>query len=311
MGFYDREYYRDDDGGRWEDWLTGRVTVGLIAVTGAIYVLQLLTRHSGSGGDELFRIGGLSASRVMSGEVWRLFTASFLHDPGNIFPILLNMVLLYLFGFPVEGARGSKEFLGFYLVAATVSQIGYFAAQVAGLAGVGVSGSSGALYASLVLFLCLFPRTQLPIVPLPLWPLVAVFLALDALSLLAQVKTPSTGNPALDLSGAAFGLAYYRFDWRVTNWLPSFRGRFARRSRPAKPSLRVVPREYDEQDTPEPQPVAAAAGKGGQGGVDEQLEAKLDNVLEKVARLGKGSLTPEENQILLRASEIYKRRRGS
>jgi hypothetical protein len=43
--------------------------------------------------------------------------------------------------------------------------------------------------------------------------------------------------------------------------------------------------------------------------VDEQLEAKLDAVLEKVARFGKQSLTDSENQILMRASEIYKRKR--
>jgi hypothetical protein len=43
--------------------------------------------------------------------------------------------------------------------------------------------------------------------------------------------------------------------------------------------------------------------------IDEQLEAKLDAVLEKVARTGKESLSEPERQILLRASEIYKRRR--
>jgi hypothetical protein len=42
---------------------------------------------------------------------------------------------------------------------------------------------------------------------------------------------------------------------------------------------------------------------------DEQLEAKLDAVLEKVARSGQASLSEPERQILLRASEIYKRRR--
>ena len=44
--------------------------------------------------------------------------------------------------------------------------------------------------------------------------------------------------------------------------------------------------------------------------VDEQLEAKLDAVLEKVARSGQASLTDTERQILLRASEVYKRRRS-
>jgi hypothetical protein len=39
------------------------------------------------------------------------------------------------------------------------------------------------------------------------------------------------------------------------------------------------------------------------------MEAKVDAVLEKVARFGKDSLTDGERQLLLRASEVYKRRR--
>ena len=45
------------------------------------------------------------------------------------------------------------------------------------------------------------------------------------------------------------------------------------------------------------------------GDMDEQLEAKLDAVLEKVARFGQDSLTESERQILQRASDMYKRRR--
>jgi hypothetical protein len=71
------------------------------------------------------------------------------------------------------------------------------------------------------------------------------------------------------------------------------------------------------QEKPEPEPAAAVtsggigAGKSVAGGsaVDEHLEAKLDQVLEKVARSGKESLTEDEREVLLKASEIYKKRR--
>jgi hypothetical protein len=43
--------------------------------------------------------------------------------------------------------------------------------------------------------------------------------------------------------------------------------------------------------------------------LDEQLEAKMDAVLQKVQDNGIDSLTPTERQILLQASEAYKRRR--
>ena len=44
--------------------------------------------------------------------------------------------------------------------------------------------------------------------------------------------------------------------------------------------------------------------------VDEQLEAKLDRVLDKVAKSGTDSLSADERSVLLKASEVYKRRRG-
>ena len=47
----------------------------------------------------------------------------------------------------------------------------------------------------------------------------------------------------------------------------------------------------------------------GPNDVDEHLEAKVDAVLEKMGRNGKESLTTAERDILLRASEIYRKKR--
>ena len=43
--------------------------------------------------------------------------------------------------------------------------------------------------------------------------------------------------------------------------------------------------------------------------MDEHLEAKLDEVLEKVKTHGQQSLTDEERAVLFRASAIYRKRR--
>ena len=61
--------------------------------------------------------------------------------------------------------------------------------------------------------------------------------------------------------------------------------------------------QADDRQDREPAPVAAGRP------VDEYLEAKLDQVLEKVSQHGQQSLTAEEREILFRASEIYRRRR--
>jgi Family of unknown function (DUF6576) len=56
------------------------------------------------------------------------------------------------------------------------------------------------------------------------------------------------------------------------------------------------------------QPVHASAPPASDA--DEHLEAKLDRVLEKVASQGQNSLTEGERQVLMRASEIYRKRRN-
>ena len=45
--------------------------------------------------------------------------------------------------------------------------------------------------------------------------------------------------------------------------------------------------------------------------MDEHLEAKLDEVLEKVKKYSQESLSEEERAVLFRASEIYRKRRKS
>ena len=82
----------------------------------------------------------------------------------------------------------------------------------------------------------------------------------------------------------------------------------------ARPRLRVAPPPEDEQEQ-EPEPVGApvqsqqAQARPTAGAADEQLEAKLDAVLEKVSKHGQDSLTAEEREILVKASELYKKRR--
>ena len=48
----------------------------------------------------------------------RLLSYAFLHDPGDIFHILFNMLFLWWFGSDVEDLYGPREFLSFYLTAA-------------------------------------------------------------------------------------------------------------------------------------------------------------------------------------------------
>src|SRR6185437_13627154 len=95
-----------------------------------------------------------------------------------------------------------------------------------------------------------------------------------------------------------FGYVYYRRNWRLINWIPELR---AWRRRLFRPRLRV----YREEEVRAPVGVPAATAPA----EDEQLEAKMDAILEKISRVGKENLTESERELLLRASEAIRRRR--
>lgn len=316
MGIYDRDYYRREGPG-FLDSLTrrGQVCKWLIGINAAVFLLEFLTRYQspvgwGEYGPEAFRWHypiidwfALDVRAVMQGQVWRLLTYAFLHEPMSIWHITFNMLFLWWFGADVEDIYGPREFLCFYLVAAFLGglafQLGWmFNLNMSPRAGMLCIGASGAVTAVLVVCACHYPTRIIylfMILPVPIW----LFVALEVLSdLFGFLGGGGQTAYTVHLAGAAFGFFYHYCNWRVANWLPSFA--FLQRQR-GRPNLRV----YRNDDPPTPVPVAAPPDAN----VDEQLEAQLDAVLEKVARSGQNSLTESEKQILMRASEIYRRRR--
>jgi membrane associated rhomboid family serine protease len=328
MGIYDREYYRREGPSFLDSFqLRGQVCKWLIVLNILIFAIQLLTRRGWppNGGLLLFYEPGpftnaliLNTDAVLQGQVWRLLTYAFLHDPGVgfapgqwYFHIIFNMWFLWMFGSEMEELYGPREFLGFYLVSALVGGLAFL--------GVGATtgqklclGASGAVTAVMVLYALHFPRRNLLlffVLPMPVWIFVAFQVVQDTFLFMGDMQPlmfpgaePLKSRVAVSvhLGGALFALLYHQFHWRLTGFWPRLRAWKAQRSRPR---LRVFREE--EERTPEQVPAGPAAHD-----VDEQLEAKLDAVLEKVARSGQASLTESERQILLRASEIYKRRRS-
>jgi membrane associated rhomboid family serine protease len=304
MGIHDRDYYRDDS----PSWTWGRwgVTVWLIVITAAVFLLQMIGRDvSGAArGDPITDFGVCDKDRILRGEVWRLITPVFLH--AGLWHLAFNMLVLYWAGSRMEERYGSREFLLFYLTAGVLGNVAYVASQVAGITPPAVAlGASGAVTAVFVLFACYHPHQTVLfmfIIPMPVWLLVILYVAFDALGFLSG--RGGIGYAA-HLGGAAFGFAYYWFGWRVAALIPGGRGRSRVR---AGPRLRVLPPEPDEEPDDDRQPVAAAIETPRPGG-DEPFETKVDRVLEKVSQYGQESLTPEEREILFRASEVYKKRR--
>src|SRR5262249_35661881 len=145
MGIYDREYYRREVSSFLDSFqLRGQVCKWLIVLNVLIFGIQLLTRQRfpPEGPIVLFYGPGsftealmLNTDAVLNGQVWRLITYAFLHDPGvGLAPghfylhIIFNVWFLWLFGSEMEELYGSREFLAFYLAAALAGGLAFQAA---------------------------------------------------------------------------------------------------------------------------------------------------------------------------------------
>jgi membrane associated rhomboid family serine protease len=316
MGIYDREYYRHERSGFFGA-LSGRGSVckWLIGANVVVFLIQMMTQRAVD-----VRIGGvalaaldlgpftnallLDIDAVLQGQVWRLLTYAFLHDPDSLWHIVLNMWFLWMFGPDLEDLYGPREFLTFYLAAAVVAGMGFVLLHMAGVPGTRCLGASGAVCAVLVLCALHFPnRTILLffVIPVPIWLFLFIMLVPDAYAFIRALRhrlDPGNAAVTVHLTGALFAFLYYKRQWRLLNLVTELRTWQRQR---ARPRLRV----YREE--PPDEPVTVTVTK--RSDVDEHLEAKVDAVLEKVAKYGQESLSESERQILLRASEVYKRRR--
>jgi len=316
MGIYDREYYRKEGPSYLEALIPqGRVCKWLIGINILMFVLQLISKPTPQdfralepqdrvvhvrdlGWGPVSDFLDLDTTKVLQGQVWRLLTYAFLHSPDGWMHIFFNMLFLWWFGSAIEELYGSKEFLAFYLVAAV---IGGLAFQMQALIQGGPMysvGASGAVTAVLVLYACHFPHASILLfffIPVPIWLFVVFQVGQDAFQLLGRTATSTA--VAVHLGGAAFAALYFFYRWRITTWWPNLKmKRWAR----ANPKLRVY---HPEEE------MAVPVASGSALEVDEHLDAKLDAVLEKLSRHGRESLTDKERDILLRASEIYKKKR--
>lgn len=299
MGIYDRDYYREGSGSLFGDWPRPGVTVWLIVVTGLAFVGQIGSGHVWD--NPLVALAACDPRAVQNGQLWRLLTALFLH--ADLVQLLCNLLVLYWAGRRFEETYGRTEILAYYLLAGGLGMLGYTLVVMLGLAAPRVvMGASGAVTALLAYWACRNPRETVLLfflVPVPLAAVVGLYILFD---LWGAVRT-GRGTAVSLIHGFAvvFATVYYFSGIRL--------GRLGSRFRPApsvRPSLRVVPPSVPDDDPPtstEPTPPGRLSPEPG-------FEERIDQILAKVSRQGQDSLTPEERAMLVRASEMYRRRRG-
>lgn len=304
MGIYDREYYRGETHG--SGWLNGLApaTKAIILINVIVFFLQPALETYG-----LWDYFVASSDGIFGhGYLWQLLTATFMHE--GVYHLLWNMVFLWFVGREMESFYGTRDFVALYLCAAVLSTLGWAAIDtLLGHHGSSMLGASGAIMAVVVVYAMYYPHREILlffVLPVQMWLLVVIYLAHDAYQLLAQ---PSSGIAvASHLSGAAYGYLFKHFDlrWSRLSW-----------RRVTRPRLRLITPEPREKPTtrstgPTWSPNPATTLKPSTTAVlpEEQLDARLDEVLAKIAREGRGGLTEEENRVLQEASRRARNRRS-
>jgi membrane associated rhomboid family serine protease len=304
MGIYDREYYRGETRG--SGWLSGVAPAckTIILINVVVFFLQrYLESHN-----LLVYLVASSRGIFREAQVWQLLTATFIH--ADMFHILWNMVFLWMVGREMESFYGTRDFVALYVSAAVISTLGWALIDAYSGHHSLMVGASGAIMSVVVLYALYYPHREILlffILPVEMWLLVLIYLAQDAWLLLNDQKSGKVAVAA-HLTGAAYGYLYKHFDlrWSRLSW-----------RRVSRPRLRVVspePRDKPASRPPGPtwSPNPATAPKPSTTAVlpEEQLDAKLDEVLAKIAREGRSGLSEEENRVLQEASRRARNRRS-
>ncbi len=268
MGLRDRDYMRRAPEGAWSatSW-TARIVVVLVVAWLAERGLDAF------GGVDAARWLALSRDALLHGRVWTLVTYAVVHQ--GIQHLVWNCFGIWVFGGLAEGLLPPREYARMAVWSAVAAGVGHLAAgPVFGGVAPSVVGASGVLMAFVVFAALRQPRFPIGLfllpVSVPLWLLAVLYVAGD----LWGVGVPRDGIAhGAHLGGAAYGvLVHFAGVWPR---LPTFgRRRAAQRAAPS--------------DAPHAE------------------RARVDALLEKIARDGIGALSAEERRFLETASKRYR-----
>ena len=222
---------------------------------------------------------------------WRLLSYGFCHSTTNFMHILFNMFVLWMFGRLIEPIYGSLEFLLFFLAGVVISGLAHVGYIVAMGANIPAVGASGGVMAVVFLTAMIYPREKVyvfGIIPMEMRVMAVLYAIIDVIGAL----NPGSGTAHwAHLGGAAFGVAYYYYHWRLSGFWIGLKRRFSSTGRALRPRPHV--RVYQPED-PEPR--------------DSNVDAEVDRLLEKISRQGESSLTEKERTFLAEASRKYRKR---
>ena len=242
----------------------------LISINFGIFVLQSIS----SSEMMFFSNFGLVPKLVWSQlKIWQPFTYMFFH--GDIWHVLINMFVLWMFGSELERVWGKKNFLRFYFVTGVGSGLG---TMIFGLQSMTpVVGASGAVYGVLLAYGVIFPNRTVylyGIIPIKsFWFVIGIGL----IAFISSFNNVSNISHLTHLFGMIIGYLYLKRPIQIrTIWFSIFK--------------KVLEYRIQKQEKK----------------ISRSLETEkdLDFILDKINREGFKSLTQDEEERLYKNSKV-------
>lgn len=256
-----------------------RVLKILLAVNIGVFLLDYITR-----GQYLYTWLSLDPWLVLhQGQVWRLVTYLFVHDINPPFlHLLLNMLILWMFGSPLVETLGERKFWWFYLSTGVFSGICSLIFYTVTNNNTIVIGASGALFGLMFAFARFFPTQQF--LMFFLFPVQARY-AVIIIGLVELLSITSHDRIAhiAHLGGALFAWLYFRLEDRGASLLGRWKNRRDVRAQKAE-------RKREEEM--------------------ETAMVDIDPILKKISQHGIQSLSKDEKEKLEKASELKRKQKG-
>jgi membrane associated rhomboid family serine protease len=295
MGLADRHYMRDEPGfGRFGPISSTSAWVVILILNVIVFVAQ----NSGSLNRSFLEFGALSLDGLKRGFVWQFLTFQFMH--GGLGHLLLNSLVLYFFGRPMESMLGRKTFVSLYLVSGFLGGLvqillSLFSERFAGA----TVGASAGLCGLVAAFALLNPHATIYLFfILPVRAIYFLPLMLGLTILFIVMPGDDSVAHGAHLGGILAGIAWVKLGWHRDYIQLPWEGLFhrLRRWKPlqSRQRKRELVRAASVRGRPWPQAVEAETELP----PEEFISKEVDPILDKISAHGIQSLTERERKIL-------------
>ncbi|MCD4692809.1 MAG: rhomboid family intramembrane serine protease [Calditrichales bacterium] len=251
------------------------VVKNIVFINGIIFIMQFINQSLNYMLLDNFALNPYDV--IYKFKIWQLVTYMFLH--GGFWHVFFNMFVLWMFGSELEREWGSKEFLKYYFITGIGAGL-----TVILLSNAPTIGASGAVYGIMLAYALRYPDRSIYI-----WFLFPVkvkyFMAFLTLVSFFSTIGPNTDGiaHAAHLGGIVIGIIYLKF------WYLFYKARDMLKETPQK-DISNSNFKYT---------------KGG-GKKTEYYRRAIDELLDKINRVGYLKLTDEEKKILEEGSKYLR-----